>query len=94
MSTRDAKVIRISLPPAERRPATPVEDTLPQEIEAMRRADEEHARGETARLEDPRRELRLGIRQLSKTHPQVGCFSANAGRGGAAAVIHIPRSSQ
>ena len=35
----------------------PVEDALPEEIEAMRRADEEHARGECLRLEDLQREL-------------------------------------
>ena len=30
----------------------PVEDALPEEIEAMHRADEEYARGECVRLED------------------------------------------
>ena len=38
----------------------PVEDALPEEIEAMRRAEEEHARGEYVRLEDLQREL--GVR--------------------------------
>jgi hypothetical protein len=42
---------------AERGRMIPVEDALPEEIEAMRRADEEHARGECARLEDLRHEL-------------------------------------
>jgi hypothetical protein len=35
----------------------PVEDALPEEIEAMRRADEKYARGECVRLEDLRHEL-------------------------------------
>jgi hypothetical protein len=35
----------------------PVEDALPEEIEAMRRADEEYVRGECVRLEDLQREL-------------------------------------
>ena len=35
----------------------PVEDALPEEMKAMRRADEEYARGECVRLEDPQREL-------------------------------------
>ena len=35
----------------------PVEDALPEEIEAMRRAEEEYARGECLRLEDLQREL-------------------------------------
>jgi metal-responsive CopG/Arc/MetJ family transcriptional regulator len=34
-----------------------VEDALPEEIEAMRRADEEYARGECVRLEDLQHEL-------------------------------------
>ena len=42
---------------AERGRMIPVEDALPEEIEAMRRADEEHARGECLRLEDLQREL-------------------------------------
>ena len=41
----------------ERGRMIPVEDTLPEEIEAMRRADEEHARGECVRLEDLQHEL-------------------------------------
>ena len=44
----------------ERGRMIPVEDALPEEIEAMRRADEEYARGECLRLEDLRREL--GVR--------------------------------
>jgi metal-responsive CopG/Arc/MetJ family transcriptional regulator len=42
---------------AERGRMIPVEDALPEEIEAMRRADEEYARGECMRLEDLQREL-------------------------------------
>jgi metal-responsive CopG/Arc/MetJ family transcriptional regulator len=45
---------------AERDRVIPVEDALPEEIEAMHRADAEYARGECVRLEDLRREL--GIR--------------------------------
>ena len=45
---------------AERDRMIPVEDALPEEIEAMHRAEEEHARGECVRLEDLQREL--GIR--------------------------------
>jgi metal-responsive CopG/Arc/MetJ family transcriptional regulator len=42
---------------AERDRMIPVDDALPEEIEAMRRADEEYARGECVRLEDLQREL-------------------------------------
>jgi metal-responsive CopG/Arc/MetJ family transcriptional regulator len=42
---------------AERDRMIPVEDALPEEIEAMRRADEDYARGECVRLEDLQREL-------------------------------------
>jgi Arc/MetJ-type ribon-helix-helix transcriptional regulator len=42
---------------AERGRMIPVEDALPEEIEAMRCADEEYARGECVRLEDLQREL-------------------------------------
>jgi metal-responsive CopG/Arc/MetJ family transcriptional regulator len=45
---------------AERSRMIPVEDALPEEIEAIRRADEEYARGECVRLEDLQREL--GVR--------------------------------
>jgi metal-responsive CopG/Arc/MetJ family transcriptional regulator len=45
---------------AERGRMIPVEDALPEQIEAMRRADEEYARGECVRLEDLQREL--GVR--------------------------------
>ena len=45
---------------AERGRMIPVEDALPEEIEAMRRADEEYARGECVRLEDIQSEL--GVR--------------------------------
>ena len=38
----------------------PVEDALPEEIESICRAEEEHARGEYVRLEDLQREL--GVR--------------------------------
>ena len=39
-----------------------VEQALPDEIEAMRRAEEEFARGETVRLEDLQHELGLPTR--------------------------------
>ena len=42
---------------AERDRMIPVADALPEEIEAMHRADEEYARGECVRLEDLQREL-------------------------------------
>jgi len=42
---------------AERGRMILVEDALPEEMKAMRRADEEYARGECVRLEDPQREL-------------------------------------
>ena len=42
---------------AERDRMIPVEDALPEEIEAMHRADEEYARGECVRLEDLQHEL-------------------------------------
>jgi metal-responsive CopG/Arc/MetJ family transcriptional regulator len=47
---------------AERSDTIPVENALPKEIEAMRRANEEHARGECIRLEDLQRELGLRTR--------------------------------
>jgi metal-responsive CopG/Arc/MetJ family transcriptional regulator len=47
---------------AERSHTIPVEDALPEEIEAMRRADEEYARGECVRLEDLQHELGLSAR--------------------------------
>jgi metal-responsive CopG/Arc/MetJ family transcriptional regulator len=65
------KTVTVSLPPqlvaeldrvSERERCTPVEDALPEEIEAMRRADEEYARGECVRLEDLQRELGLRTR--------------------------------
>jgi hypothetical protein len=40
----------------------PVADALPEEIEAMHRADEEYARGECVRLEDLQHELGLRTR--------------------------------
>jgi hypothetical protein len=40
----------------------PVEDALPEEIEAMRRAGEGYARGECVRLEDLQHELGLRTR--------------------------------
>ena len=52
---RDA--LRRYITVAERDRMIPVEDALPEEIEAMRRADEEYARGECVRLEDLQREL-------------------------------------
>jgi metal-responsive CopG/Arc/MetJ family transcriptional regulator len=42
---------------AERGRMIRVEDALPEEIEAMRRAEEEYARGECVRLEDLQHEL-------------------------------------
>ena len=55
---RDA--LRRYITAAERGRVIPVEDALPEEIDAMRRADEEYARGECVRLEDLQREL--GVR--------------------------------
>jgi metal-responsive CopG/Arc/MetJ family transcriptional regulator len=55
---RDA--LRRYITVAERGRMIPIEDALPEEIEAMRRADEEYVRGECVRLEDLQREL--GIR--------------------------------
>ena len=52
---RDA--LRRYITVAERDRMIPVEDALPEEIEAMRRADEEYARRECVRLEDLQREL-------------------------------------
>ena len=40
----------------------PIEDALPEEIEAMRRAEEEFERGECVRLEDLQHELGLRTR--------------------------------
>jgi metal-responsive CopG/Arc/MetJ family transcriptional regulator len=47
---------------AERGRMIPVEDALPEEIEAMHRADEDYARGECVRLEDLQHELALRTR--------------------------------
>ena len=47
---------------SERSDTIPVEDPLPEEIEAMRRANEEYARGECVRLEDLQNELGLRAR--------------------------------
>jgi metal-responsive CopG/Arc/MetJ family transcriptional regulator len=47
---------------AERGRMIRVEGALPEEIEAMRRAEEEYARGECVRLEDLQRELGLRTR--------------------------------
>jgi metal-responsive CopG/Arc/MetJ family transcriptional regulator len=52
---RDA--LRRYITVTERGRMIPVEDALPEEIEAMRRADEEYARGECVRLEDLQHEL-------------------------------------
>lgn len=52
---RDA--LRRYITVAERDRMIPVEDARPEEIEAMRRADEEYARRECVRLEDLQREL-------------------------------------
>jgi metal-responsive CopG/Arc/MetJ family transcriptional regulator len=55
---RDA--LRRYITVAERGRVILVEDALPEEIEAMRRADEEYARGQCVRLEDLQHEL--GVR--------------------------------
>ena len=55
---RDA--LRRYITVAERGRMIPVEDALPEEIEAMRRADEDYASGECVRLEDLQHEL--GVR--------------------------------
>jgi len=47
---------------AERSHTIPVADALPEEIEAIRRADEEYQRGECVRLEDLQNELGLKSR--------------------------------
>ena len=47
---------------AERSNTIPVEDALAEEIEAMRCANEEYARGECVRLDDLQRELGLRTR--------------------------------
>src|SRR5580704_19326712 len=52
---RDA--LRRYITVAERGRMIPIEDALPEEIEAMRRADEEYVRGECVRLEDLQHEL-------------------------------------
>jgi len=57
---RDA--LRRYLLVAARARTVPIEDALPEEIEAMRRADEEVERGESVRLEDLQRELGLRTR--------------------------------
>ena len=56
---RDA--LRRYITVTERGRMVPVEDALPEEIEAMRRADEEYARGECVRLEDLHHELGLSL---------------------------------
>jgi Arc/MetJ-type ribon-helix-helix transcriptional regulator len=56
---RDA--LRRYITVAERGRMIPVEDALPEEIEAMRR-DEEYVRGECVRLEDLQRELGIKSR--------------------------------
>src|ERR1700730_5521750 len=57
---RDA--LRRYITVAERGRMIPVEDALPEEIEAMRRANEEYVRGEYVRLEDLQRELGINPR--------------------------------
>lgn len=52
------RYIRLAL----RSHGVPVEDALPEEIEAMRRANEEFVRGECVRLEDLQHELGLRTR--------------------------------
>jgi metal-responsive CopG/Arc/MetJ family transcriptional regulator len=46
----------------ERDRMIPVEEALPEEIEAMRRADEDYARGECVHLKDLQHELGLRTR--------------------------------
>ena len=52
-----SEALRRYITAAERGRIIPVEDALPEEVEAMRRADEEYARGECVRLEDLQHEL-------------------------------------
>jgi metal-responsive CopG/Arc/MetJ family transcriptional regulator len=47
---------------AARSHTVPIEDALPEEIEAMRRAEEEYQRGQCVRLEDLQHELGLRTR--------------------------------
>lgn len=47
---------------AGRTHTVPIDDALPEEIEAMRRGDEEYERGECIRLEDLQHELGLRTR--------------------------------
>ena len=47
---------------AARSHTVPIEDALPEEIEAMRRAEKEYQRGECVRLEDLQHELGLRTR--------------------------------
>ena len=56
------EALRRYITATERSDTIPVEDPLPGEIEAMRRANEEYARGECVRLEDLQRELGLRAR--------------------------------
>ncbi len=56
------EALRRYITAAERDRMIPVEDALPEEIEAMRRADEEFARGECVRLKDLQHELGLRTR--------------------------------
>ena len=57
-----SEALRRYITVAERDRMIPVEDALPEEIEAMHRADEEYARGECVRLEDLQHELGLRTR--------------------------------
>lgn len=57
---RDA--LRRYIEVAARTHTIPIEEALPEEIEAMRRADAEYERGECVRLEDLQRELGLRTR--------------------------------
>ncbi len=57
-----SEALRRYITVAERDRMIPVEDALPEEIEAMHRADEEYARGECVRLEDLQPELGLRTR--------------------------------
>jgi metal-responsive CopG/Arc/MetJ family transcriptional regulator len=57
-----SEALRRYLTIAERSHTIPVSDALPEEIEAIRRAEEEYRRGECVRLEDLQNELGLKSR--------------------------------
>jgi metal-responsive CopG/Arc/MetJ family transcriptional regulator len=57
-----SEALRRYITVAERDRMIPIEEALPEEIEAMHRADEEYARGGCVRLEDLQHELGLRTR--------------------------------